>query len=160
MFRSTAPVAEAGQIEQDCHRGDNADLIPCSYLGLDLPEPTVGWQHYLSNRSIQIVSDDLGRDCINRADVRLLLDERREAEARRLEAIQRQEQLAIEAYQTQYASIWRGVSADHMPAGVAPAAAMLQSAKDAEPKRTTPLEHALSNSGGMTYHAWPSEDEE
>jgi hypothetical protein len=51
--------------------------------------------------------------------------------------------------------------ADHRPPGVAPASAMLQSAQDARPKRITPLQHALSNTGEMVYHSLSpvSEDE-
>jgi hypothetical protein len=38
---------------------------------------------------------------------------------------------------------------------------MLQSARDSQPKRLTPLQEALSNSGTLTYHSLSptSEDE-
>jgi hypothetical protein len=36
---------------------------------------------------------------------------------------------------------------------------MLQADRDAQPKRTTPLEEALSNSGTLTYHALSKGDE-
>lgn len=86
-------------------------------------------------------------------------DEQREAEARKREVLERQERQAIEADRLRRASIWRGVPADHMPPGVAPAAAMLQSAHDPEPKRTSPLQEALSGES-MTYHRLPSTEDE
>jgi hypothetical protein len=46
-----------------------------------------------------------------------------------------------------------GVPADLIPDGVSPAAAMLQAAKDAEPRRQSVLEEALTNrDGAMVYH--------
>jgi hypothetical protein len=35
---------------------------------------------------------------------------------------------------------------------------MLQNDRDAQPKRTTPLEEALSNSGTLTYHPMQGEE--
>ena len=72
---------------------------------------------------------------------------------RRREAIARNEQRAIEADRLHRSQIWQGVPADSLPVGVAPAAAMLQAARDAEPRRQTPLEAALSNNSEMTYHS-------
>ena len=44
-------------------------LVALSVLSLDLDPPSVGgWTHYLAELGIAIVSDDLGRDCIARAD--------------------------------------------------------------------------------------------
>jgi hypothetical protein len=34
---------------------------------------------------------------------------------------------------------------------------MLQAAKDAEPRRRTPLEEALDNDGALTYHSLSGE---
>jgi hypothetical protein len=129
-------------------------------LALDLAAepPPGGWIAYLTGRGIPIVSDHIGREAIDSADARQLLDERREAEVRRREAIARNEQRAVEAYQAQRAQIWRGLSADSLPVGVAPAAAMLQAAHDAQPKRESPMEEAFSGKS-MTYHEWPKEDE-
>jgi hypothetical protein len=45
-----------------------------------------------------------------------------------------------------------GVPAALIPEGVRPAAAMLQAAHDGLPRRLTPLQEALSNSGELTYH--------
>jgi hypothetical protein len=134
-----------------------SEPIPLSILELDLPAPTIGWAAGLAEKGVDIVTDDLGRLCVARADARRLFDEQREHEARVREALARNEAAAVAAYEQQRASIWAGLPADSLPVGVAPAAAMLQSAKDAEPKRQSPLEEAFSGKS-MTYHAWPNED--
>jgi hypothetical protein len=46
----------------------------------------------------------------------------------------------------------KGIPADRIPDGVTPAAAMLQAAKDAQPRRKSVLEHALANDGAVEYH--------
>jgi hypothetical protein len=66
---------------------------------------------------------------------------------------------AVEADRLRMEQIWKGVSADRMPVGVAPAAVMLQASRDALPKRRTPLEEALSSDGGITYHSYAQPDE-
>ena len=48
-----------------------------------------------------------------------------------------------------------GVPADQIPDGVLPATAMLLAAKDAAPRRRTPLQEALDNDGSLTYHSHP-----
>src|SRR5215213_7228914 len=112
-----------------------SEWIPLSVLALDLPAPSEGWANYLGRRAIAFVPDDLGRDCVRRQDARRLLDERRADELRRRAMARQQEQEAVEADRVRFAQIWKGVSADMMPPGVAPAAVMLQSVKDAQPKR-------------------------
>jgi hypothetical protein len=73
--------------------------------------------------------------------------------------MRRAEQAAIEVDQRFRASIWRGLPADHMPPGAAPAAVMLASDRDAQPKRQSPLEEALSNRGDeLIFHSY-TEDE-
>src|SRR5215211_6716808 len=57
---------------------------------------------------------------------------------------------AIEADRLFRRQLWAGVPANHMPAGVAPAAVMLQASRDDLPCRRTPLEDALAG-GGLTY---------
>jgi hypothetical protein len=158
MFKTSTPVIEAPVVMDD-PVGPAADLIPCSVIALDLDTPTIGWVAYCSGRDIPIVRDDLGRDCINRVDARQLFAEHREAEARRLAVMARNEQRAIEADRLRRAQIWTGLSADSLPVGVSAATAMLAAGKDALPRRQTPLEHALANSGEMTYHELPREDE-
>jgi hypothetical protein len=134
-----------------------ADLVPLSVLALDLAAPSVGgWPAYLAGRGIAVVPDDIGRLAVSRDDARRLITERREAEARGREAAERQ---AVELDRQWRAQLWGGVPADHLPPGVAPAAAMLQAARDAQPRRTTPLQEALSNSGELTYHSMQTADD-
>jgi hypothetical protein len=56
-----------------------------------LPEPAGGWVAYLAGRGIEVITDDIGRDAISRDDARLLIAERRAAEARKREVAERQE---------------------------------------------------------------------
>lgn len=133
--------------------------VPLSVLALDLGEPGVGgWHAYLEYRDIAIVVDGIGRDSISSADARRLLTEKREAEARAREAAAERERRLVEADQRRRAQLWQGLPADYLPVGVLPAAAMLQANKDARPRRTSPLEHALSNSGELVYQ--PIQNEE
>jgi hypothetical protein len=37
---------------------------------------------------------------------------------------------------------------------------MAAAAKDSRPRRQTPLQHALANSGEMTYHELPRDEDE
>lgn len=119
------------------------DPIPLSVLALDLPEPGEGWAAFLAAHNITVSADDIGRPSVARADAKMLLAERRQAD----EAAQRKREAAeweaIEADQRRRAQIWRGVPFDQMPPGM-PAAVMLQVAHDAEPRRVSPVEEALS----------------
>ena len=135
------------------------DLIPLSHLALDLPVPAEGWADFLGRRAIAFVPDDIGRDSIRRSDAQRLLHEQRANELRVAKLRELAEQEAVEADQLRRAQIWKGLSADAIPVGVHPAAAMLQSAKDAQPKRRTPLEEAFSGES-MTFHAYPSNPDE
>ena len=132
------------------------DLIPLSHLELDHPRPPEGWPNYLGRRAITFVPDDIGRDSIRRSDAQKLLYEKRANELRAVKLRQLAEAEAVEADQVRRASIWKGVPADDMPPGVPPAAAMLQTARDAQPKRQTPLEEAFSGST-LTYHPMQEE---
>jgi hypothetical protein len=138
MFRST-DAATAAPTHGDV---DPAELIPLSHLALDLDQPSVGWAAYITGRGIEVVVDDIGRPSVSRSDARQLFDERREAEARQAAKREAAEREAIERDQQFRSQLWTGVSADYLPADVAPAAA----------KRLTPLQEALSNSGTLTYH--------
>jgi hypothetical protein len=151
MFRSLPSV------EQPTTHAVLPEPVPLSVLELDYPRPGGGWASYLHGRNIPVGEDDLGRPAISRDDARQLLAEQRKAEQRMREVSARQEQQAIEQDRVRFAQIWKGIDADAIPVGVHPATAMLQAAKDAQPKRTTPLEEALSNSGTLTYH--PMQDE-
>jgi hypothetical protein len=153
MFK-TAPAVEPAPVEVE-----PADLIPLSHFALDHPQPSEGWSNFLGRRGIKLRPDDIGRDSIRRSDAQVLLHEQRASQLRAVKLRQLAEAEAVEADQLRRAQIWKGVPADHMPPGVAPAAVMLQADRDAQPKRTTPLEEALSNSGTLTYHALSKGDE-
>ena len=157
MFRSTpVDVATTHDVVVP-----EEDVIALSVLALDLPQPPEGWAAYLGRRGVAIVPDSLGRDAIGHDAARRLLDERRADELRRVRRLAVAEAEAVADDERRRALIWKGVSATALPEGVSASSVMLQAAKDAEPKRTTPLEHALSNSGGMEYHAYgPNPDEE
>src|SRR5215204_6355692 len=98
-------------------------------------------------RNTAAAADDVRRDSVSRSDARALLAERRETVAAEREAAARKHE-ALER------------EAEHMPPDVAPAAAMLQSAQDARPKRMSVLEEALANDSGLTFHSLaPTSDE-
>ena len=150
MFR-TAPVAEPAPGVM----APADDGIPISLLALDLGEaPAEGWAAHLINRGVVVELDDVGRPSVTRGDARMLIAERAEAEARRREAAAAAEPQAVEADRVRRASIWRGAPAVE---GVPAAAAMLQADKDAQPRRTSVLQHALANSGELVFH--PIRDE-
>ena len=159
MFRST-PVTEHTESDNPLPIAhvDPADLLPISYLELNLPRPAEGWPDFLGRRAIAFVPDDLGRDCVRRQDARRLLDEQRAEMLRAAKRRKVAEAEAVEADQRRRALIWKGVSADAIPVGVHPATAMLQASKDAQPRRESPLQHALSNTGEMTYHSYGEQD--
>lgn len=152
MFRSTAAAASA-PVEEVAP----SSLVPISILALEM-DPAGGddWSTYLAARDVPVLTDSVGRDSVLLSDARTLLAERRaelaaerEAAARRHELRERQ---AEEQDRARRAQLWGGLPADRLPVGVAPAAAMLQSAADARPKRTSLLEEALANEGGFTFH--------
>ena len=61
------------------------ELIPVSYLSLDVSEPIDGWERTLADRGVEIVLDDLGRPSVHREVLGELIAERREHEARLVE---------------------------------------------------------------------------
>jgi hypothetical protein len=160
MFR-TAPVPEPepAEVENVLHRGANDDLIPLSHVGLEIGEPAEGWAVFLGARGIRFVADRIGRDSVSVGDAQRLLAERREAELKKRARLKAQEAAAVEADELRRASIWKGVSADMLPPGEHPVSVMLAAAKEQEPKRVSPLQEALSNSGTLTYHELPRGDE-
>ena len=88
---------------------------------------------------------------MTRETARALFAERAEAERRQREAHERREaELHEQAANNRPRG---GVPADRVPDGVSPAAAMLQTALDAEPRRRSVLEEALANRGdAIVYH--------
>jgi hypothetical protein len=146
--------------------GDNylkvpaSDPIPLSILELDLPAPTIGWAAGLAEKGVDIVTDDLGRLCVARADARRLFDEQRESEARAREMASENERQAIARDRAWRASLPRGAAWYDVPAGVHPATAMLQRAKDAQPRRTpSQVEWMFGEADTMVYHELPAEDD-
>jgi hypothetical protein len=134
-------------------------LVPLSVLSLDLVAPELGWVAYLNSRGIEVVTDDLGRLSISRADARQLFDEHRENEARKARHLEAAEAAAIEADRVRFAQIWRGVPADAIPDGVRAGDAMVQAAIDSQPQRQSPVREALGGKS-MVYHAFPAHPDE
>jgi hypothetical protein len=133
-------------------------LIPVSNLALDLDEPAGGWVAYLKGRGIEVMTDDIGRPSIARADARQLLDEQREAEARKRAKLAENERRAIEDDRLRRAQIWRGVPVEALPVGVSAGDAMAAAARESLPKRQSQLEEALSGES-MVYHRLPTSEE-
>jgi hypothetical protein len=159
MFRTIPATVEPAPVEVP-----PADLIPLSVLGLDVAEPITGWEPFLTVRNIVVVSDDVGRKAVSRDDARTLIAEHRAqceaAEARRREVAARNEERAVAADQALRAALPKGLPWWEFPDGVSPVQAWAQAEKDAQPKRTSLLEEALSNSGTLTYHPLPSTPED
>jgi hypothetical protein len=63
------------------------------------------------------------------------------------------EREAIERDQQFRAQIWGGLRADRMPSDARPADVMLAAARDAQPRRQSVLQHALSHEDGMVFHS-------
>jgi hypothetical protein len=111
--------------------------VPLSHLGLDLDVPAIGWVFYLTGRGVSVLVDDLGRDSISRVDAKQLLDERRQAEIRRREVAERQEQQAIEADRQWREHLNPGLPWYEIPPGVSAAELWAAAEKDAKPKHAT-----------------------
>jgi hypothetical protein len=155
MFRNSVaepPVEEAAP----------SSLVPLSILRLEM-DPGGGddWSAYLAERDVPVLTDAVGRDSVLSSDARQLLVEFRERMAAEREAAvcrhERLEREAEERDRERRAQIWQG-AATALPDGVAPAAAMLQAAReDARPRRQSVLDHALSREE-PTFHPIREED--
>ena len=91
-----------------------------------------------------------------------LLAEQRESEARKARKARKREEAerqAAERDREWRAQLHRGIPAGLIPEGVAPAAAMLQAAHDARPRRRSMLEDALDGSGTVFDSYGPDGDE-
>jgi hypothetical protein len=148
MFRTAPAAAVEPPRDESSHL---EPLVPLSVLALDLPQPAEGWAGFLGRRAIAFLPDDLGRDCVRRQDARRLLDEQHANELRAAKLRQLAEQGAVEADQLRRSQIWAGVPAHTLPVGVSAAAAMLQTAKDAQPRRRSMLEESLAGET-LTFH--------
>jgi hypothetical protein len=158
MFRS-APVAEPAP-EMGNIFPTSEPPIPLTHLALDLPEPPIGWVAYLNNIGVEVVEDGIGRSAVSSVDARMLIAEYRAAEAVKAEMRARQEREAIESDRHWRAQLPHGLPWYDIPDGVLPVVAMTQAARDAQPKRLSPLQEALSQSS-MTFHSFaPTSDEE
>jgi hypothetical protein len=151
-------VVEAAESVGEAAPTDPTELVPLAQLcveGFGYGHPLVvtprdAVDALAAQLDGEVVLDDLGRRCVSRETARRLFAERAEAERRQREAQQRhEEELAEQAANN---SPRGGVPADRIPDGVSPAAAMLQAALDAEPRRRSVLEEALANSDSLTYH--------
>ena len=129
--------------------------VPLDYLELSLPAPTTGWHLELDRRGIPIETDDIGRECISRADARELILERRESEARARAAAERND-AAIEA--RRLAQLIPGTPWHEIPEGVTAAEMWAQREKDARPRRESVLDHALSGGGIILHPLGPDSD--
>jgi hypothetical protein len=139
-----------------------ADPVPLSVLSLDLNPPATGWHAYLTGRGIEVVTDDLGRSAIGRADAKQLFDEQHEAEARKAEMRAAVERQAVEADRLWRAALPHGVSADLIPAGSTFAEAALSAELDSvgyRPRRATMAEDLFSRDKTMVYHPIVSDEE-
>jgi hypothetical protein len=157
MFR-TAPVAEpAHDVMVPAEQ-----LVPLSVLALDMTPPSE-WDALLAERAIPLLVDDLGRDAVSRDHARMLITEHRvqqeASEARRRAVREEQERKAIEADRAFRAALPKGLPWYATPDGVSPAEAWRAAELAAQPRRAGVLEEALSGES-MTYHPWPSTDDE
>ena len=155
MFRSPSPEPAA---VDEVGTGVPDDLIPLSHLQLDLPEPAEGWPNYLGRRGIAFVPDRLGRDAVTFGDAKRLLDEARAEQLRQRRVRAQQEAEAVEASRRFHASLPPGLPAGAIPDGVTYGDLVRQAAKDARPRRRSPLEESLSGST-LTYHELPRGDD-
>ena len=144
---------------------DPADLVPLADLAAEgfgygsryvktPPDAIDALAHQLGD---QVILDDIGRRCVTRSTAGRMFTERAEAERRQREVQDRNE---AQLYATPSANVpRRGVPADRIPSDVLPAAAMLQAARDNEPRRRSVLEEALDNDESLTYHPIRNEEQ-
>jgi hypothetical protein len=136
------------------------DLIALSVLGLELDEPGEGWVINLERRGIEVTFDDIGRRAISRSDAATLIGEQRELEVKKVEIAARQEQRFLEAEALRQAGLFRGVAWYEIGDGGPAPAIILQSAKDADPRRRSLTEDFLGGRDSVVFHPYdPSEDE-
>jgi hypothetical protein len=143
-------------------RSEYPPTVPLSVLALDLDggAPIGGWTVWLAERGIAVAFDDIGRPAISRADAKQLLAAQRQDQIRKQDLAARLEAEAVEKDRAWRASLPRGAAWYDIPAGVHPATAMLQRAKDAQPRRTpSQVEWMFGEADTMVYHELPAEDE-
>jgi hypothetical protein len=89
----------------------------------------------------------------------MLIAEERQREQLRREKAAAAEKAAVEADERRRAQIWRGLPSEFLPVGASPASVMLAADREARPKRTTPLQEALSGES-LIYHPLARTDED
>jgi hypothetical protein len=125
--------------------------VPLSQLGLDVPAPPAGWAFELERRGIPIMLDEIGRPSISRDAARDLLTEHRENEARMARHREELERQAIASDRRFRARLSPGVPAAAIPAGVAPAQALMEAEQNAQ--ATSLLDAMMDGTGDtMVYH--------
>ena len=143
---------------------DPADLVPLADLAAEgfgygsryvktPPDAIDALAHQLGD---QVILDDIGRRCVTRSTAGRMFTERAEAERR-----QRRCKTATKPSFTprRRPMFPGGRPADRIPSDVLPAAAMLQAARDNEPRRRSVLEEALDNDESLTYHPIRNEEQ-
>jgi hypothetical protein len=141
-------VRRAGETVGDADPVDPAELVTLAELASE--GFGYGNQYVQSPRDAirvlagafagDVVVDDFGRQCVTHDTARTLFAERAEAKRRQRE-VQDRNEAQLHAMAT--ANIpRRGVPADRLPPDVLPAAAMLQAARDNEPRRRSVLVEA------------------
>jgi hypothetical protein len=128
--------------------------IPLSVLALDLDIPVGGWDHYLAECNVEIITDDLGRRSVRRADAARLLREQAAARQRAREIAEATEQAAIERDRQFRAALPKGTPWHDIPADVLPVVHMTAAAQAEQPKRRTLLEDAFAG-GETTMYVLP-----
>ena len=165
MFTKNTVVEAAENIGETVATVDPAELVPLAQLcaegfgygGPYVVTPRDAVDALAAQLDGEVVLDDLGRRCVTRDTARRLVAEREQAEHRQREAQQRREAELAELAANN--PVRGGVPADRVPDGVTPAAAMLQAARDAEPRRRSVLEEALTNDSGLVYHPLSDREE-
>jgi hypothetical protein len=142
-----------------------AEPVPISVLSLDLAEPPVGgWAAYLKGRGIEVVTDDIGRESVSRSDARMLLAEQAEAEVRKREIMERNEQRMAAADQAWRAGLHKGVPWYRLPDGMSPGEAMAFAEAEANRHKSTwesLMEAELTGSpNSMVYQPFPNDADE
>jgi hypothetical protein len=97
----------------------------------------------LASRGIDVIDDCIGRAAITAADARMLITEKREAEVRNREAMERREAQLIQQDRLRRASLPTGIPAGMVPDGLRPAEAMMLAGESSAPRAMSVREQLL-----------------
>jgi len=75
MRKATEPEAKDPTVCTVCQ------TIPVSVFALDYDRPMNGWPAFLEANGIEVLTDDIGRDAITRADAHRLIEQRKQRDA-------------------------------------------------------------------------------